>query len=124
MFSVDRFAVNFSTSPFEFVAPIQRCFGASLQIADKIPAKFDVVTRDLSLDFGEFTLTGLAFSPDSKHVAWGCEYEEWGTVRVFERPYGRRYERERILDGDDTLSAPVDGVSPLTVRELFAVLQA
>jgi hypothetical protein len=38
-------------------------FGASLQIADKIPAKFEVVTRDLFLDFGEFTFTGLAFSP-------------------------------------------------------------
>jgi hypothetical protein len=38
-------------------------FGASLQIADKIPARFEVVTRDLFIDFGEFTLTGLAFSP-------------------------------------------------------------
>src|SRR5262245_12634999 len=38
-------------------------FGASLQIADKIPARFELVTRDLFLDFGEFTLTGLAFSP-------------------------------------------------------------
>jgi hypothetical protein len=38
-------------------------FGASLQIADKIPARYELVTRDLFLDFGEFTLTGLAFSP-------------------------------------------------------------
>jgi hypothetical protein len=38
-------------------------FGASLQIADKIPAKFELVTRDLFVDFGEFTLTGLGFSP-------------------------------------------------------------
>jgi hypothetical protein len=38
-------------------------FGASLRIADKIPARFEVVTRDLFLDFGEFTLTGLSFSP-------------------------------------------------------------
>ncbi len=38
-------------------------FGASLQIADKIPARYELVTRDLFLDFGEFNLTGLAFSP-------------------------------------------------------------
>jgi hypothetical protein len=38
-------------------------FGASLQVSDKIPAKFEVVTRDLFVDFGEFTFTGLAFSP-------------------------------------------------------------
>lgn len=43
--------------------PGDECFGASLQVADKIPAKFEVVTRDLFHDFGEFTLTGLAFSP-------------------------------------------------------------
>jgi hypothetical protein len=40
------------------------CYGASLQISDKLPGpKFELVTRDLFLDFGEFTLTGLAFSP-------------------------------------------------------------
>lgn len=38
-------------------------FGGSLQLADKIPAKFELVTRDLFHDFGEFTFTGLAFSP-------------------------------------------------------------
>ena len=38
-------------------------FGASLQIADKIPARFELITRDLFLDFGEFTFTGFAFSP-------------------------------------------------------------
>lgn len=38
-------------------------FGASLQLSDKIPAKFELITRDLFHDFGEFTLTGLAFSP-------------------------------------------------------------
>jgi hypothetical protein len=43
--------------------PGEECFGASLQISDKVPAKFELVTRDLFIDFGEFTLTGLAFSP-------------------------------------------------------------
>jgi hypothetical protein len=43
--------------------PGPECFGASLQISDKIPNRFEVVTRDLFIDFGEFTLTGLAFSP-------------------------------------------------------------
>ncbi|MBW8883282.1 MAG: hypothetical protein JF612_00600, partial [Planctomycetia bacterium] len=38
-------------------------FGASLRIGDKIPARFELVKRDLFLDFGEFTFTGLAFSP-------------------------------------------------------------
>jgi hypothetical protein len=41
----------------------QEPFGASLQVSDKIPARFEVVTRDLFHDFGEFTLTGLGFSP-------------------------------------------------------------
>jgi WD40 repeat protein len=27
---------------------------------------------------------GLAFSPDGKRVAWGCEYEEWAHVRVWD----------------------------------------
>jgi hypothetical protein len=35
-----------------------------LQVADKVPApRFEVVTRDLFADFGEFTLTGLGFAP-------------------------------------------------------------
>jgi hypothetical protein len=38
-------------------------FGASLQLSDKVPARFELVTRDLFLDFGEFNFTGLAFSP-------------------------------------------------------------
>ena len=32
-------------------------------------ARFEVVTRDLFADFGEFTLTGLAFSPVDGHAA-------------------------------------------------------
>jgi Uma2 family endonuclease len=43
-------------------------------------------------------------------------------VRVFEQPYGRRYERERILGAGDLLDSPVDGVAPVAVAELFAVL--
>ena len=44
--------------------PGGECFGASLAIDEKLPApRFAVVTRDLFADFGEFTLTGLAFSP-------------------------------------------------------------
>jgi hypothetical protein len=43
--------------------PGGECFGASLAIDQAVPAKFEVVTRDLFADFGEFTLTGLAFSP-------------------------------------------------------------
>lgn len=42
--------------------PGGECYGSSLVIDDKVPAKFEVVTRDLFADFGEFTLDGLAFS--------------------------------------------------------------
>ena len=39
--------------------PGGECFGSSLIVSDKVPAKFELVTRDLFLDFGEFTLTGV-----------------------------------------------------------------
>lgn len=39
------------------------CYGASVQVDEKLPDAFVVVTRDLFADFGEFTLTGLALSP-------------------------------------------------------------
>ncbi len=42
--------------------PGGECYGASLVISDKLPGKFELVTRDLFADFGEFTLSGLAFS--------------------------------------------------------------
>ena len=42
--------------------PGGECYGGSLVIDDKLPAKFELVTRDLFADFGEFTLDGLAFS--------------------------------------------------------------
>jgi hypothetical protein len=63
-------------------------FGASLQIADKIPARFEVVTRDLFLDFGEFTLTGLAFSPvDGQaalfdHIYLARQLDDFETIKV------------------------------------------
>jgi hypothetical protein len=63
-------------------------FGASLQIADKIPAKFELVTRDLFADFGEFTLTGLAFSPvDGQsalydHIYLARSPEEFELIKV------------------------------------------
>jgi len=44
--------------------PGEECFGASLQVSDKAPAaRFELVTRDLFADFGEFTLTGFGFAP-------------------------------------------------------------
>jgi Uma2 family endonuclease len=45
------------------------------------------------------------------------------TVHVFEEPHGRRYERERVLGVEDTLLAPVDGVPPLAVSDVLAVLE-
>ncbi len=50
-------------SKFRYHAgPGGECYGGSLVIDEKLPAKFEVVTRDLFADFGEFTLDGLAFS--------------------------------------------------------------
>jgi hypothetical protein len=43
--------------------PGGECYGASLSVDEKLPDDFVVVTRDLFADFGEFTLTGIAFSP-------------------------------------------------------------
>jgi hypothetical protein len=43
--------------------PAAECYGASVQISNELPGEFVLVTRDLFADFGEFTLTGLAFSP-------------------------------------------------------------
>jgi Uma2 family endonuclease len=43
-------------------------------------------------------------------------------VHVFDEPLGRRYQRERVLRAGDTLLAPVDGVPPLAVGDVFAVL--
>jgi hypothetical protein len=42
--------------------PGGECYGGSLVIDEQLPAKFTVVTRDLFADFGEFTLSGMAFS--------------------------------------------------------------
>lgn len=41
-------------------------------------------------------------------------------VHVFEHPHERHYHSERVLAAGDTLHAPVDGVPPLPVSELFA----
>lgn len=43
--------------------PGGECYGASVPVSQELPGEFVLVTRDLFADFGEFTLTGLAFSP-------------------------------------------------------------
>ena len=42
--------------------PGGQCYGGALVLDDKLPAKFELVTRDLFADFGEFTLGGLSFA--------------------------------------------------------------
>lgn len=42
--------------------PADESYGAALRISDTLPTGYELVTRDLFLDFGEFTLTGLGFS--------------------------------------------------------------
>jgi hypothetical protein len=41
-------------------------------------------------------------------------------VHLFEHPHERHYGSERVLAAGDTLHAPVDGVPPLPLSELFA----
>jgi hypothetical protein len=69
--------------------PGGECYGASLVISDKLPApKFEVVTRDLFADFGEFTLSGLAFSPVDgnaalfDHLYLGRQMEDFELLKV------------------------------------------
>jgi hypothetical protein len=68
--------------------PGGECYGASLVISDKLPAKFEVVTRDLFADFGEFTLSGLAFSPVDgnaalfDHLYLGRQLEDFELLKV------------------------------------------
>src|SRR5262249_3590246 len=46
-----------------YVAGANAPGGASVQVGDKAPAGWVVVTRDLFKDFGAFTLTGMALTP-------------------------------------------------------------
>ncbi len=68
--------------------PGGECYGASLVISDQLPAKFEVVTRDLFADFGEFTLSGLAFSPVDgnaalfDHLYLGRQVEDFELLKV------------------------------------------
>ncbi|MEX2176465.1 MAG: hypothetical protein WD872_19025 [Pirellulaceae bacterium] len=68
--------------------PGGECYGASLVISDKLPRQFQVVTRDLFADFGEFTLTGLAFSPVDgnaalfDHLYLGRQLEDFTLLKV------------------------------------------
>jgi hypothetical protein len=68
--------------------PGGECYGASLVINDKLPARFEVVTRDLFADFGEFTLNGLAFSPVDgnaalfDHIYLGRQLEDFELLKV------------------------------------------
>jgi hypothetical protein len=48
---------------FRYHAGPGDCYGASLRVANRLPNRLTVVTRDLYADFGEFTLTGLGLSP-------------------------------------------------------------
>jgi Uma2 family endonuclease len=77
----------------------------------------EVATTSLNDDLAK--LPGYAEA--GVKVAWLVDVPAH-TVHVFDEPHGRRYRRERILRADDTLLAPVDGVPPLTVGDVFAVL--
>jgi len=53
----------------------EESYGAALRVDVNLPTDFVVVTRDLYADFGEFTLTGLGFSPqDGDHALFDHIY--------------------------------------------------
>ncbi|MDZ4820948.1 MAG: hypothetical protein SGJ20_18430 [Planctomycetota bacterium] len=49
-------------APFRYHAGAGQCFDGSLTVSPNLPEEWQVVTRDLYADFGEFTLTGLGFT--------------------------------------------------------------
>ncbi|MEX0713533.1 MAG: PPC domain-containing protein [Pirellulales bacterium] len=56
-------------------------YGAALRIDQALPSDFVVVTRDLFADFGEFTLTGIALSPqDGEYALFDHIYLGRGTA--------------------------------------------
>ena len=62
-------------------------YGAALRLDPNLPSAFVVVTRDLFADFGEFTLTGLALSPQDgefalfDHIYLGREPRDFEAVK-------------------------------------------
>lgn len=48
---------------------------SAIQIDEKIPSKWTLVIRDLYADFGEFSMSGIAFTPfDGDAGLWDCIY--------------------------------------------------
>lgn len=48
---------------------------SSIQVDKKVPSKWTLVIRDMYADFGELTMTGIAFTPfDSDGGLWDCIY--------------------------------------------------
>ena len=72
---------------FRYHAGPGDCYGASLRVADRMPNRMTLVTRDLYADFGEFTLTGLALSAiDGQlavfdHIYLGRTVDDLDTVK-------------------------------------------
>ncbi|MGH7192722.1 MAG: hypothetical protein ACREJM_04210, partial [Candidatus Saccharimonadales bacterium] len=62
-------------------------YGAALRLDQNLPASFVLVTRDLFADFGEFTLTGLALSPQDgdfalfDHIYLGREPRDFEAIK-------------------------------------------
>ncbi len=67
--------------------PAPQVFGASLTVDAALPEDWEVVTRDLFADFGEFTLNGIALSPvDGEfglydHIYLGTSVEDFKLVK-------------------------------------------
>jgi hypothetical protein len=78
-------------------SPTTATWGARLQVADKLPSEWTVVTRDLFKDFGEMTITGFAFTP-----------MEGGTAGYFGHVY-----LGRTIQDLDKASAAALGRKPL-----------
>jgi hypothetical protein len=74
-----------STAKFRYHAgPTPECYGASVLIDSKLPSDWEVVTRDLYADFGEFNWTGLALSAIDGEYALFDHIYVGRTTRDFE----------------------------------------
>jgi hypothetical protein len=68
--------------------PGDDAYGAALRLSDTLPTNYELVTRDLFLDFGEFTLTGIGLSAMDgpaalfDHIYLARQLEDFDLIQV------------------------------------------
>ena len=78
----------------------------------------EIAVTSLEQDFAKLAGYAAAEVP----VAWVIDVPG-RVVHLFERPSQGVYVAHRVLDVGDTLPSPVDGIAPIRVGALFAVLE-